>query len=136
MSKEVPDSVLIALPDTGHMAMFTKPDEVIEAIKQAAQLSIRSKYDAQSTLSKRYKTKIKGFHGAAAPKGFETTNSVPVFRLVLGVAVPAVDRPALSWLERDLGLLTAVRASNIVHLAWPIVPGAAVAAPTLVSVHY
>ena len=33
LSKEVPDSVLIPLPETGHMAMFTKPHEVIEAIK-------------------------------------------------------------------------------------------------------
>ena len=63
------------------------------------------------------------------------TISVPVLRLVLLVAVPAIDRPALSRLERDLGLLTAVRASNIVHLAWPIVPGAE-AALTSVSVHY
>ena len=42
LSKEVPNSVLIALPETGHMGMFTKPGEVIEAIKQA-QLSIRAK---------------------------------------------------------------------------------------------
>ena len=46
LSKEVSDSVLIPLPDTGHMAMFTKTYEVIEAIKQAVQLSIRSKNDA------------------------------------------------------------------------------------------
>lgn len=43
LSKEVPNSVLIALPETGHMAMFTKPQDVIEAIKQAAQLSMRAK---------------------------------------------------------------------------------------------
>ena len=43
LSKEVPSSVLIAVPETGHMAMFTKPHEVIEAIKQAAQLSMRAK---------------------------------------------------------------------------------------------
>jgi pimeloyl-ACP methyl ester carboxylesterase len=42
LSKEVPNSVLIALPETGHMAMFTKPVEVIEAIKQA-QSSMRAK---------------------------------------------------------------------------------------------
>jgi pimeloyl-ACP methyl ester carboxylesterase len=43
LSKEVPNSVLIAVPETGHMAMFTKPLEVIEAIKQAAQLSMRAR---------------------------------------------------------------------------------------------
>jgi pimeloyl-ACP methyl ester carboxylesterase len=43
LSKEVPNSVLVELPETGHMGMFTKPDGVIEAIKQAAQLSLRAK---------------------------------------------------------------------------------------------
>jgi len=42
LSKEVPNSVLVALPETGHMGMFTKPGLVIEAIKQA-QLSIKAK---------------------------------------------------------------------------------------------
>ena len=86
----------------------------------------------------RLKHNCKRFNGAIAPKGFrELTDSEPVLRFVLCAAVPAIDRPALGWLERDLSLLTTVRASYVRHFAWPIVPGAETAPRiTSVSVHY
>ncbi len=39
LSKEVPSSVIISLPNTGHMPMFTKTEEVTEAIRRAWHLS-------------------------------------------------------------------------------------------------
>lgn len=57
-------------------------------------------------------------------------------RRVLGVAVPAVDGAPLGRLERDLGLLAAVRADRIVHLARAVAAEAATAAggsPIVVS---
>ena len=60
----------------------------------------------------------------------------PVLRLVLLEAVPAVDRPALSRLERNLGFCSAVGTNYIVHLAGPVVSGAVVSARPLSSVHY
>jgi pimeloyl-ACP methyl ester carboxylesterase len=39
LSKEVPSSVIITIPNTGHMPMFTKTQEVVEAIIQAWHLS-------------------------------------------------------------------------------------------------
>ena len=60
----------------------------------------------------------------------------PVLRLVLLEAVPAVDRPALSRLERNLGFRSTVGANYIVHLAGPVVSGAVVSARPLSSVHY
>jgi pimeloyl-ACP methyl ester carboxylesterase len=39
LNKEVPSSIIISLPKTGHMAMFTKTVEVKEAIRQAWHLS-------------------------------------------------------------------------------------------------
>ena len=80
----------------------------------------------------------KKFKRAVGPDALRVlAGSVPVaLRLVLRVAVPAVDWPSLSRFEGDLGLTSAVRTGGVVHLVWPVVPGAAVAAPTLVSVHY
>ena len=77
---------------------------------------------------------VKWFKRLARSPAFRSYYSEPVLRLVLLIAVAAVDRPALGWLKWNLSLLTAVRASNIVHFAWPIVPGAE-SALTSVSVH-
>jgi hypothetical protein len=74
--------------------------------------------------------------GLSPLRSLRLASLIPVLRLVLGVAVPAINRPALSRLERDLGLASAIGAFYIVHLAWPIIPGAPVAAPSVVSVHY
>lgn len=60
----------------------------------------------------------------------------PVLRLVLLEAVPAVDRPALSRLEWNLGLSSTVGANYIVHFAGPVISGAVVSARPLSSVHY
>jgi len=38
LKKDLPSSRLILLPGTGHMPMFTKPDEVLEAIRSVARL--------------------------------------------------------------------------------------------------
>ena len=57
---------------------------------------------------------------------------VPVPWLVLLEAIPAVNRPTLGRLERNLGLSSAIGAGRVVHLS----RFAAVAALPLVSVHY
>ena len=86
----------------------------------------------------RLKHNCKRFNGAIAPKGFrELTDSEPVLRFVLCVAVPAIDRPALCRFEWNLGLSPAIGTCYIVHLAWgPIVVSrAAVAACALFVIH-
>ena len=63
---------------------------------------------------------MNGFVRALAPKWFVKIDSVLVLRLVLCKGVPAKDWPASGRLEWDLGLLTAIRASYIGHLTWPV----------------
>jgi pimeloyl-ACP methyl ester carboxylesterase len=39
LNKEIPSSVIISLPNTGHMPMFTRTADVTEAIRRAWLLS-------------------------------------------------------------------------------------------------
>jgi len=72
---------------------------------------------------------VKGFY----KKGWQ--GSVPAFAgwPVLLVAFPAVDRPALGWLERNSGLSSAIGASRWVHLARLVAP---ISASSLVHYDY
>jgi hypothetical protein len=56
---------------------------------------------------------------------------IPVLRLMLLEAVPAVHWPTLGRLERYLGLGSTIGALNIMHFA-----GFAAVAASVVSVHY